>query len=278
MRIASSSKDISPLRIVGSMGANDDCSQGSSQANQPPESTKVPSDTVDVSIVIPIFNEEAILHAAVVDLRERLEGVPWSYEIVLAENGSRDKTLEIAQALAQKYGHVHAISVPEPNYGRALREGIEAARGKYVLCDEIDLCDVDFQRRAVELLDSGTADFVIGSKLIGGAQDERPLVRHVASKFYTQLLRLLLGFHGTDTHGLKAVRRDVVLPVVRSCVVDRDVFSSELVIRADRCGMRMLEIPVRVKEKRPPSINLFRRVPQVVKSLARLTWAIRIVK
>jgi glycosyltransferase involved in cell wall biosynthesis len=274
MTRASSRKDATQLRIVNSAGA----SAGRSPNEEPLESVKVPSDTVDVSIVIPIYNEEAILHAAVVDLRERLVGVSWSYEILLAENGSRDKTLEIAQSLAQKYRTVRAISIPEPNYGRALREGIEAARGKYVLCDEIDLCDVDFQCRAVELLESESADFVIGSKLIGGAKDERPLFRHVASQLYTQLLRLLLGFHGTDTHGLKAVRRDAVLPVVRSCVVDRDVFSSELVIRADRTGLRMLEIPVRVKEKRPPSINLVRRIPQVVKSLARLTWAIRVVR
>ena len=278
MKSANSRNESSAVKVKDPMGTNDDSVRRGSRTLQHPESAKVSTDVVDVSIVIPVYNEEAILHAAIVDLRERLEDAPWNYEIVLAENGSRDKTLQIAQSLAQKYGRVRAISVPEPNYGRALREGIEAARGRYVLCDEIDLCDVEFQRRAVELLEAGTADFVIGSKLLSGAQDERPLFRHLASKMYTQMLRLLLGFHGTDTHGLKAIRRDVVLPVMRHCVVDRDVFSSELVIRADRAGLKMLEIPVRVMEKRPPSINLARRVPQVVKSLARLTWAIRIVR
>jgi glycosyltransferase involved in cell wall biosynthesis len=233
---------------------------------------------LDVSIVIPVYNEEAILHAAVVDLMERLQDMTWVYEIVLAENGSRDATLQIAEALAQKYAKVKVISVPEPNYGRALREGIQQAGGCYILCDEIDLCDVEFQDRAVQLLNSDAADIVIGSKLIGGAKDERPLLRHMASLFYTQMLRLLVGFRGTDTHGLKALRRDLILPIVRDCVVDKDVFSSELLIRADRAGLRMLEIPVRVKEKRPPSINLVRRVPHVVKSLAKLTWAIRIVR
>ena len=236
------------------------------------------TDELDVSIVIPVYNEEPILHAAVIDLRELLEEVSWSYEIVLAENGSRDDTLKIAEALSHKYPEVRVISVPEPNYGRALREGIKAARGRFILCDEIDLCDVDFQCRAVELLASDSADVVIGSKLIGGAKDERPLIRHVASQFYTQMLRLLLGFSGTDTHGLKALRRDLILPVAAACVVDKDVFSSELIIRAERTGLRILEIPVRVVEKRTPTINLFRRVPHVVKSLARLTWAIRFVK
>ena len=100
--------------------------------------------------------------------------------------------------------------------------------------------------------------------------------RHAASIFYTGLLRVLLGFQGTDTHGLKAFRRDRLLDFVRSCLVEKDVFASELVIRAYRGGLRIKEIPVRVVEKRPPSINLFKRVPNVLKSVAKLTWAIRL--
>lgn len=239
------------------------------------------SDAPRISIVIPIYNEQAILHAAVVDLRERLKPLGWSYEIILAENGSRDDTVAIGRELAGKYGdanegQVKIFSLGEPNYGRALKEGILQSRGEIVLCDEIDLCDVDFHRRAVDILDSGEADLVIGSKLARGAEDDRPLIRHVASHAYSSMLKLLLGFRGTDTHGLKAFRRLALLDVVRSCLVDKDVFASELVIRADRGGVRTKEIPVRVIEKRPPSINLLKRVPNVLKSVAKLTYAIRI--
>jgi glycosyltransferase involved in cell wall biosynthesis len=230
----------------------------------------------DVSIVIPVYNEEAILHAAVVDLRERLAPLGWHYEVILAENGSRDRTIEIADGLRAKYPELRLISAGEPNYGKALRQGILEARGEIVICDEIDLCDVEFHRDAVEILDTGRAEMVIGSKLIGGAKDERPLFRHAASLVYTGLLRTLLGFRGTDTHGLKAFRREALLPVVRACQVDKDVFASELVIRAYRQGIRVIEIPIRVIEKRPPSINLMKRVPNVLKNLGRLTWAIRI--
>jgi glycosyltransferase involved in cell wall biosynthesis len=228
-----------------------------------------------VSIVIPVYNEEAILHAAVVDLRERLGPIGWDYEIVLAENGSRDRTVRVAEQLRDRYPEVLLLSIDRPNYGAALRHGILQARGTFVLCDEIDLCDVAFHRRAVSLLESGTADLVIGSKLIGGASDERPFLRHAASIAYTSLLRAMFGFRGTDTHGLKAFRREALLDVVRSCVVDQDVFASELVLRAYRMGIEVIEVPVRVKEKRPPSINLLDRVPGVLRNLARLTWAIR---
>lgn len=230
----------------------------------------------EISIVIPVYNEEGILHSAVVDLRERLAPLGWNYEIVLAENGSRDRTLAIASELHAKYPEVRCISAGEPNYGKALRLGILAARGEDVLADEIDLCDTDFHRRAIDLLRSQQADLVIGSKLIGGAQDERPFFRHAASLFYTATLRLVLGFRGTDTHGLKGFRRDLLVPVVEACMVDKDVFASEMVIRAYRSELRVLEIPTRVMEKRPPSINLMKRVPNVLKSLIKLTWAVRV--
>lgn len=234
-----------------------------------------------ISIVIPVYNEEAILHAAIVDLRERLAPMGWKYEIILAENGSKDRTVEIGQELANKYGNadsgqVKIISMGEPNYGKAMKQGILLSRGDLVICDEIDLCDADFHRRAVEILETGEADLVIGSKLAEGAEDDRPVIRHAASIAYSTMLRLLLGFRGTDTHGLKAFRRDALLDVVRACLVDKDVFASEFVIRADRGGVRTKEVPVRVIEKRPPSINLFKRVPNVLKSVAKLTYAIRI--
>jgi glycosyltransferase involved in cell wall biosynthesis len=230
----------------------------------------------EISIVIPVYNEEGILHSAVVDLRERLAPFGWNYEIVLAENGSRDRTLAIASELGQKYPEVRCISAGEPNYGKALRMGLLAAQGELVLADEIDLCDTDFHHRAIALLRDRQADLVVGSKLIGGAEDERPLYRHAASLFYTGILRVVLGFRGTDTHGLKGFRRDLLVPVVEACVVEKDVFASEMVIRAYRKDLRVVEIPTRLMEKRPPSINLMKRVPNVLKSLVKLTLAIRV--
>jgi hypothetical protein len=65
-------------------------------------------------------------------------------------------------------------------------------------------------------------------------------------------------------------------PIARRCVVDHDVFASELVVRAYREGLRVREIPVRLREKRPPTVHLLRRVPRVLRNLARLGWAIRL--
>jgi len=171
---------------------------------------------------------------------------------------------------------VRLFSLGEPNYGKALKRGIQEARGEIVICDEIDLCDTDFYKRALALLEGDKADLVVGSKVLDNSSDERPLMRHVATLVINGMLRVSLGFKGTDTHGLKAFRRSALVPVVDACIVDKDLFASELVIRAERSNqVRIQEIPVRVLEKRPPSIHLFRRVPNVLKGIARLVVAIR---
>jgi len=236
----------------------------------------------DVSIVIPVYNEEGILREAVNELRAGFDetrsalGAPdLRFEIILAENGSRDRTFEIAEHLARESDEVRALSLGEPNYGKALRQGILEARGTWVVCEEIDLCDGDFHRRALELLRHGDCEFVVGSKAMRGAHDQRPMFRRAATKVINGMLRVALDFRGTDTHGLKAFDRARVTPVVERCVIDRDLFASELVIRAGREGLRVTEIPVRLAEKRPPAINLVKRVPRVLRGLAKLTWTIR---
>lgn len=238
--------------------------------------------TPDVSIVIPVYNEEGILREAVTELRRGLAvvredlGAPdLQFEIILAENGSRDRTVDLARGLADEMPDVRTFSLGEPNYGKALRQGILMARGELVICDEIDLCDTDFYRRALALLRARGCDMVVGSKAMRGARDHRPVLRRVATRVINGMLRASLDFHGTDTHGLKAFRRSTLEPIVHECVIDKDLFASELVIRAGRADVSIIEIPVRLEEKRPPAINLFKRVPGVMRGLAKLTWVIR---
>lgn len=235
-----------------------------------------PPDPPSITIIIPVYDEEAMLRGSVLDLIARLEPLGWSYELILAENGSSDRTPEIAKELAARFSQVLVRHTDEPNYGRALRDAILHARGAIVVCDEIDLCDVGFHQRALDELDNDAVDFVVGSKAMAGAQDERPRYRRIGTRVINGLLRVSLGFDGTDTHGLKAFRRERVAPIARACVVDRDLFASELVIRAQREGLGIREIPIRVLEKRPPSVGLARRVPHVMRSLAKLVVAIRV--
>lgn len=236
----------------------------------------------DVSIVIPVYNEEGILREAITELLDGLDTVrlaldqpQLAFEIIIAENGSRDRTVELAEHLQSEFAEVRMFSLGEANYGKALRRGILEARGEWVICEEIDLCDLDFHRRALIHLIQGDCDMVVGSKAMKGASDHRPVFRRAATRVLNGMLRATLDFRGTDTHGLKAFHRQTLLPTVQRCVIDRDLFASELVIRAGREGVRVIEIPIRLDEKRPPAINLVKRVPNVLRGMAKLTYVIR---
>ena len=228
-----------------------------------------------ITVVIPVYNEARIVRGALEELSRRLDALGWSYELLLTENGSTDGTRQVLGELSKGMPRLRTLHTEEPNYGRALKRGLLEARGEVVICDEIDLCDVDFYLRALPLLAAG-ADLVVGSKAMPGADDARPWLRRFATRVINLLLRLATGFKGTDTHGLKAFKRERLLPVARACAIDRDLFASEFVIRAARMGRDVREIPIRLQEKRPPSINLLRRVPRVLRGLVKLGWTIRI--
>ena len=89
-------------------------------------------------------------------MRAQLDAPELRFEIIIAENGSRDRTVELAEHLATERAEVRTFSLGEPNYGKALRRGILEARGTWVICEEIDLCDLDFHSRALEHLRRAT--------------------------------------------------------------------------------------------------------------------------
>ena len=91
-----------------------------------------------VSIVIPVYNEEDILAQSVRDLVQGCDAHDISYELVLCENGSKDRTVEIAEQLCEDFQTVHLLRYPEPDYGGALNAGIQISRGENIICFEID--------------------------------------------------------------------------------------------------------------------------------------------
>ena len=83
------------------------------------------------------------------------------------------------------------------------------------------------------------------------------------------------GFKAAILTGSRALFEDL-LPIVNACIVDKDLFASELVIRAERSGIEIQEIPIELEEQRSPPIHLVNRVPGVLKGLGRLVYAIRV--
>ena len=222
------------------------------------------------SIVIPIHNEADCLAGEVAELVGSMEAWGIDYELLLAENGSSDETPAIAEALAGSNPNIRALRMPVPDYGAAMKAGMLAGRGDFVVNFDIDFHDVDFMLEAGALLASSDAGIVVGSKLMQGAEDRRSPARHLVSLGFTTILRLLFDRHMDDTHGMKVLRREVVERYAPRTIMTTDLFDTELIIRARRGGVSTRAIPVTVEEKRKPRSSIVRRIPRTMRGLLRL--------
>jgi len=226
----------------------------------------MPKDAKSISVILPVHNEQAILESQVFAMHGALKSLGRRYEIVVVENGSTDRTPAICQELSQRYSEIRTISSDRADYGAALRDGILNARCEVVIIFNVEFWSFEFVSIALTALE--TRSLVIGSKSAPGAHDDRPALRRLITKTYNGCLRLVWGFQGTDTHGMKAFHREEVVPVVLNCKCSGFVFDTELVLRCERAGLRRLELPTDVKELRAPSLTaLLRRVPSVVRNL-----------
>ena len=229
-----------------------------------------------LSIVMPAHNEEDLLETSVREVVDGLRGEGDSFEVIVVENGSRDSTRGLADHLATQLGEVRVASLPRADYGRALQTGLLAARGDVVVTFDIDYYDLRFLRDALAMLarDAGAPDLVLASKRAAGAHDTRHWSRRVVTAGFTALLRLGFGLRVSDTHGMKVMRRATIEPLARQCRFGTDLFDTELVLRAERAGVVVTELPVTVEERRPSRTPIWRRVPRTLLGLARLRIAL----
>jgi glycosyltransferase involved in cell wall biosynthesis len=224
---------------------------------------------------MPAYNEAEILATSVKEvvtgLRER--GEP--FEVLIVENGSTDRTRAIAEEVAAELPEVAVIALAEANYGKALRAGLLDATGAAVVNFDVDYFDLDFLDDAVdEVLAPGGPAIVVGSKRAAGAHDTRAPLRKFATWVFSTILRVVFGVSVSDTHGMKAMRRGAVEGIARSCFSGEDLFDTELILRAERSGLRVAERPVVVHELRPARSSFLSRVPRTLRGLCRLRIAL----
>jgi hypothetical protein len=106
----------------------------------------------------------------------------------------------------------------------------------------IDLVDINLYGK----------DFIIGSKMAHWSEDKRSFLRKIISISFNLYLKLFFKFKGSDTHGIKVLRREVVNKVLPKCKTDSGIFDTEFVLRSQYFGFKFADFPVRVEEKRPP--------------------------
>ena len=223
-----------------------------------------------ISVVMPAHNEQGYLESAVKSVVTGLRERGAEFEVVVAENGSVDGSAVDADHLAELYNEVCVLHLPDADYGRALRAGFLATHGEIVANFDVDFVDLTFLDGALQLLERPEVALVVGSKKAPGAVDQRSAGRKLVTTVFTLMLRRGFGLGVTDTHGIKAMRRSSLLPIVQSCVSGKDIYDTEVVLRAERSGLTVEEMPVSVAEVRPARTPIARRIPRTLVGLARL--------
>ncbi|MDA2978604.1 MAG: glycosyltransferase family 2 protein [Actinomycetota bacterium] len=227
-----------------------------------------------ITIVIPVHNEASFLPGALPQLFEEMAKVAGAdISVLIVENGSADGTGDLVRAAMETISNLDIIELPDPNYGAAMRQGFLASTSEWVVNFDIDYFSGAFLSQALALVDE--ADIVLASKRAEGSDDQRGFVRRFATWTFNQVLRFALGSSVSDTHGMKLVRREVVDQIVPKVISTVDLFDTELVVRAEKAGFRIAELPASVVELREAKSNLLKRVPRTLKGVWRIRAALR---
>jgi putative flippase GtrA len=203
--------------------------------------------TARVEIVVPVRNEEHDLGPSVRRLRGYLDhAFPCRTRITIADNGSTDGTWPLAQALAADLDGVRAVQIDRPGRGGALRSVWLASEADVFAYMDVDLStDLNALLPLVAPLLSGHSDVAIGTRLARGARVIRGPKREIISRCYNLLLHATLGTRFSDAQcGFKAIRADAARELLPLTEDTGWFFDTELLVLAERAGLRIHEVPV----------------------------------
>lgn len=227
-----------------------------------------------VDLVLPAYNEERGLGESVQTLLTWCEAYPrHAWRIVVADNGSTDRTLEVARSIeAEHAGRVAALHIPVAGRGLALRTAWLTSEADVAAYMDVDLStSLDALPALVDPLASGEADLAVGSRLHPLARTRRGLRREVLSRGFVLLLRLALGFRLTDAQcGFKAIRREAARALVPLVHDNAWFFDAELLLLAQHNGYRIREVPVDWTDDPVSSVRIVRTVAEDLRGIWRL--------
>jgi len=214
-----------------------------------------------LSIILPARNEEDLISSTLDDIVSFLSKRRISdYELLVVINGTTDKTEDIVSSIASRNKRIKIVK-SRSGYGNALRAGLKQVRGDYVVIFNVDFYDP----RMIDLakIDLYGKDFIVGSKMAHWSEDKRPFVRRIISRFFNLYLKIVHGFGGSDTHGIKILKKEVIKVVLPKCRTNSGIFDTEFVLRAQYAGFKFADFPVVVEEKRPARFkNRLLRTPK----------------
>jgi len=219
------------------------------------------SPPLDLSIVIPAFNEEQRLPKAIEQIGAFLSARPWRAEIIVVDDGSSDATPDLIESYREKYSTLRLISNGRNRgKGYSVRHGVLEARGEIVLFSDADLSTPieEADKLLVALLEKGY-DAAIGSRALDRSQIvvHQSAFREQAGNLFNRLVRRIAGINFYDTQcGFKAFHRGTTLIIFEQQRIERFGFDPEILFLAKRQGLRVAEIPVRWSHDSATKVNV----------------------
>jgi glycosyltransferase AglD len=240
-----------------------------------------PNKAVQVSVVLPAFNEVDYLQPAVEKTIQALKEFTDSYEVIIAEDGSTDGTAERAEEIVQKNPYVRHIH-REKRLGRgtALNNAFKQSNGEVLVYMDLDLAtDLNYLEPLVEAITVEGYDFSTGSRMLHESKAERTRSRSISSKTYNFLVRNMLGSKLQDHQcGFKAFKREPLMSLLDKVEAAHWFWDTEIMVRAHRRGFRIKEIAVEWKSGKDTKVNLFKDSWNMFWQIMGLWWKIKIKK
>jgi dolichyl-phosphate beta-glucosyltransferase len=225
-----------------------------------------------LSIIIPAHNEERRLPASLEQVFAFLDTQEYEAEVLVIENGSTDRTLEVAQAFAARHPNLRVIHEPRRGKGLAVRRGMLEAHGQYRF-----MCDADLSMPIEEVgkflpPQLSPFDIAIGSREVRGAvRYDEPSYRHLGGRLINLVIRVLILPRLRDTQcGFKCFRAEVANDLFRRQLMDGWSFDIEVLYLAERAGYKIVEVPVDWYYRPESKVSAVRDALHMVEDILRI--------
>ena len=228
-----------------------------------------------VEVVVPVYNEEKVLARSIRQLHSYLtDNLPFRFVVTIAENASTDGTFAVAQQLCAELSGVRAVHLDRKGRGLALRHVWSVTAADVVAYMDADLSTgLEAFLPLIAPLVSGHGDVATGSRLLPGAKVVRGPKREIISRAYNVLLRMFLAARFSDAQcGFKAGRSEVIRALLPDVQDDAWFFDTELLLLAQRRGLRICEIPVTWVEDPDSKVDIVRTALADLRGMARLRF------
>jgi len=228
---------------------------------------------VDVTVVLPAINEADIIEQTVDIISRELKTYGCSYEIIIAEDGSTDGTDKKATELSENLPYIrHIHGEKRLGRGRALKNSFKQSNGKILIYMDVDLAtDIKYLTSLIDAVTIEDYQLATGSRRLSQSKAKRTFTRNTASKVYNSMVRLFLRSNIKDHQcGFKAFQREILLLILDEVEANHWFWDTEIIVRSQRNGYKIKEIPVEWRGTRETKVKLFRDSYDMAKQVLAL--------